>query len=199
MPHVFLPKNCSRSVKVGGSHRVCLSSESSSSRLGVALSEVTVAAPHSLCPPKLLCLLRDPYSSGKGTGWGDLVLSWLSPVPDVPLRFCSTCAHFFPCLPHAYISTYMFINALYLCKYLYPYTRTLHICVHKRLLSAQAGCLCACYEHSGDDVFLNRSTSTGALRAGHGGELHGSIPRGWSMLQGAGRSYTAPLRKTPRR
>lgn len=63
-----LPKNCSCWAKVGGSAGVFLPSESCSSRVGVALSGAAVAAPHSLCPPKLLCLLRDPYGSCKGSG-----------------------------------------------------------------------------------------------------------------------------------
>lgn len=62
------------------------------------------------------------------------------------------------------------MHYIYANTYTHTRTHTLYICVYKRLLSAQAGCFCACYEHSGDEVFLKRSAGTGALRAGCAGE-----------------------------
>lgn len=103
-------------------------SASGSSRHGVALWEVTAAAPHSLCPPELLCLRRDPFSSHKGSRRGHLVLSLALTCPHALSPPVCTSHHAYRIrvlVVVMFVSTSTSINALYLRKH--PYHT--HTCI----------------------------------------------------------------------
>lgn len=126
MPHVALPKNCSRWVKAGASTRGCWSSESWSSRRGVALPEGMVAAPHSL-----LCLLGDPYSSSEGMG-GTFGPSLAQPCPSaagahlvyVLATRRDQCVYGYKCTVSMQIPIPIPTHAIYICIYT-------HLCIYK--------------------------------------------------------------------